>query len=998
MHGSVDGTVEGKPSKENAERASAWTLKLVASNWEPAARAMTLSSFIVSREVATMRQVEEALAHQVIYGGDLATNLLEVAPVDEDALTQVLAEATKLAPAPSGALPVAPAPAQLVPAELAVQRGIVPLGLEDEILVLAVIEPLPTEIEEQLMFALGLAIDQRVAPAVRVHEAIARLYGLPLDRRMRRLVARLSGDPVPAGTTPVPTPARGVMAARRSPVSPAIEAEPPSPPAAVPVARIALAADRVERRAASVATAASSPGGAPVRHRPSPIFPATQPSARAFDAIAAVVAAAEPSPPRKAQAAPVRDPRATDVSRPDPPMTPVVAERGPGLLQREIPPSVRPARRRRGPITLAAAHREADELSDRDVLLGLFFDFSRQFFDYAALFLVHGDIAEGRDAFGAGATRERVLGIGVPLDLPSVLATARAQRKPVVATAPADGLDAVLLADLQRPRDGRMAVVPVVVRNRVVALLLGDCGDASVERDGLQQVAALSAVVGKALERIIVRRKIEGLALPPGRSSDPAALAASPPGPDGSNAPPSQPSQPPPIRVAVSEMPPPPANVVTVRRVSGPPIPREEPEELHATLPPGHPLAQTFRSAGNGLPAGAEGLAGSYVPSPPPPAVEIAPQPAERPREPAAVPPPAAPDADEPLPADVPIDEELDARALFDMLGWETGAEEPERAPPSSAMAVPPHLPPLGHAAPPEALPSVIVDIDQELAAIVDRVVSGDADESAEGELLRQGERAMKVIMARFPGPVTVDRARVASAVSPPRASECGPILRLVARERRVALPFVIARLGDPDPDTRGWATHLLCELPYAEAIPRALERLCDSDACTRASAAHAIAAVSKVLPDLTRDAVKELARAPAAAERAAAMRAIARLRQSSLVPELIGGLDDGDERVVAAAHEALVQVTCQDLGSSPRVWLKWWEDNGSRHRIEWLIDALAHDVSEIRRAAGQELRAITREYFGDSSDLPPRDRDRTRQRYRDWWITEGRARFRRRP
>ena len=36
-----------------------------------------LSSAIVQRKLAPLRDVEEALAHQVLYGSDLATNLLE---------------------------------------------------------------------------------------------------------------------------------------------------------------------------------------------------------------------------------------------------------------------------------------------------------------------------------------------------------------------------------------------------------------------------------------------------------------------------------------------------------------------------------------------------------------------------------------------------------------------------------------------------------------------------------------------------------------------------------------------------------------------------------------------------------------------------------------------------------------------------------------------------------------------------------------------------------
>ena len=51
----------------------------------------TLSSSIVKNEVASMRDVEEALARQVLYGGDLATNLLELAAVSEAALTRLQA-------------------------------------------------------------------------------------------------------------------------------------------------------------------------------------------------------------------------------------------------------------------------------------------------------------------------------------------------------------------------------------------------------------------------------------------------------------------------------------------------------------------------------------------------------------------------------------------------------------------------------------------------------------------------------------------------------------------------------------------------------------------------------------------------------------------------------------------------------------------------------------------------------------------------------------------
>jgi hypothetical protein len=617
---------------------------------------------------------------------------------------------------------------------------------------------------------------------------------------------------------------------------------------------------------------------------------------------------------------------------------------------------VRAPRRRRGPLTIEVARHEAEEAADRDALLDLFFDFSRQFFDYATLFLVHGDIAEGRDAFGVGAPRERVVGIGVPLDLPGMMSTVRDKRTPLVAKPPDDGLEAELLNDLHRARDVELAIVPLVVRTRAVAMLVGDCGEAGIDRDGVQQVVAFATAIGKAFERLIVRRKLDGF-IAGSKSTglgrvDPAMVPL----------PPRRPSSRPPRRLTPvptpqpargthsvpppTNSPPPRANLAALRPIHGPPIPREEPDSdpVPAIAAPPHPTAPRL------------------------PAMDVIIEPK--------------------------IEDGPDSKALFDELGWET--EDDEYAPPpSAAIAVPPHLPPLGRSGPAE-LPSIIVDMDQEIASLVDRIVAGLADESDEGELLRQGERAMKGIMARFPGPVTFERARIAAMAVPPRASECGTLMRLVARERKVALPFVLQRLTDRDPEARGWATHLLCELPYPEAISPLLKCLRDPDAGTRASAAHALTAIARSHAEPVHEALLGLLRGADPADRVATITAMRQLREPSLVPELVRALGDRDESVILSAHDALVQVTCQDFGSDARPWLRWWEANQSRHRIEWLIDGLTLEVSEIRRMAGEELRVLTKESFGYAPDLPARERERSQQRYRDWWITEGRQRFRR--
>jgi hypothetical protein len=875
---------------------------------------MSLSSLIVQREVATMRQVEEALARQVIYGGDLVTNLLEVARVDEAVLTKLLAESMKLPMAPAGELPVASGRVRaFVPPEMAAQRSVVPIAIEDEQrLVLAVAEPLPSDLEDQLAFALGMSLEQRAATAVRVRQAISRVYGVPLERRMQRLLSRLSGQPAPPGSMPPP-----------------LGTAPPMP--LTPTASSAAA----PLRAGTPSYGTLSPlqpfaAGVPVRRTK------TITGLSAVEQLSAVPAAAPEPPPPHVPQAPPESARDSDL-----PLTPYVAGRRGGLLQREVSASARAPRRRRGPITAELARHEAEEAADRDALLDLFFDFSRQFFDYATLFLVHGDIAEGRDAFGAGAPRERVVGIGVPLDLPGMMSSVRDKRTSLVAKPPGDGLEAELLADLNRPRDTELAIVPLVVRTRVVAILVGDCGDAGVDRASTQEVVAFASAIGKAFERIIVRRKLDGF-IAGSKSSTGVGRV------DGAmleNA--KRASSRPPARATHSvppptQAPPPPRNLAALRPIGGPPIPREEPESDRVPV---------------------------VVPRLP------RPEDVSEPRIEA-------------------LEDGPDSKALFDELGWETGNDPEPMPPPSAAIAVPPHRPPTGYTAPAE-LPSIIVDIDQELAAILDRILSGQADDADETELVRQGERAMRLIMARFPGPVTFDRARISAMASPPRASECGVIMRLVARERRVALPFVLQRLAESDAEVRGWAMHLLCELPYPEAIPPLLRGLRDPDASTRSSAAHALAAISRSDPDTVRSALSKLARAPDPGDRVAAARAMGQVRDPLLVPDLIHSLGDREEAAVTAAHEALVHVTCEDFGGDARPWLRWWEANASRHRVEWLIDGLTHEVSEIRRMAGDQLRTVSKEYFGYGSELPARDRERAQQRYRDWWITEGRARFR---
>jgi hypothetical protein len=165
----------------------------------------TLSSLLVQREAASMRAVEDAIARQVLHGGDLATNLLELSAVREDVLLGILAESFGIEQVAHGRLPEPPAHVlRMVPGELALRHGIFPIMLRERTLVLATFEPLSSAVEDDLGFALDVGIAQRTALLVRIRQAIADFYAIPLDRRFLRLLAKLEGrsDPSPSSAPP----------------------------------------------------------------------------------------------------------------------------------------------------------------------------------------------------------------------------------------------------------------------------------------------------------------------------------------------------------------------------------------------------------------------------------------------------------------------------------------------------------------------------------------------------------------------------------------------------------------------------------------------------------------------------------------------------------------------------------------------------------------------------------------------------------------------------
>jgi hypothetical protein len=933
-----------------------------------------LSSSIVKHQLASMQEVEEALARQSAYGGDLLTNLLEVHSLSEEKVAAALAESFGLEAAPVGELPrPTERVRRLVPVEVAQRYTCHPLEESDGTLVLAVGEPLPAEVENDLGFALGVSVVQRVAPLVRVRQAVARDYGIPLDARAARALARLEGraDPNPS-------------------LYPQDEVRP------------------VERPA----TLAPAPA-LPVPEPPDTVRPSGEPAARPSS-----------GPTKEEFKALVR------ATRPEPPKP-----------------------RRLGPFTAAMAEQDLLDAHDRDAALRAFFDFAEQYFEYSALFAVHGDLAEGRDAHGPGASREKVQSIGVSLDLPSVLATARDSGRHVLVRLGGGGLDAQLAKDLERRRGQQVLLLPIRVRGRTILILYGDHGNRDVDLHAVGDVISFAPLVGATLERLILERKrgkIETQSL--------ASLV------------PRKPPRPPlpTTEERVEAL----ASVFGARQA--PPteafdpfdsIPPEEPTRLEdplESIPPeeptrlAYPLESSLPPASRGRPLAPGTTLETEKPrsSAPPrsieealarPVIAVGSRLSDRPTDPAeaasklgvrkahSLPPHAVdagwgevvggsspftkkeggthpgvgsiqlaeatpkPPEDSP---DISIGSEP-ADAELAAFVAEAGfvEEESPGVPLASISRADSHsarpLPVSGNSTELK-LPTVIVDVAADCKTLLDQLLAGDLN--AGERLVQAGAAAVPVLVAAFPGPLEAPSTRRPSSALP-RASECGPILRALARLGNASVPFLVVRTNDADPQVRGWATRLLGEIPNPDSAHAVARRFFDGDVEVR-RAALAAARLFAASPDTTATLVAELGmtaedRGKPTAVRLTAMEMLAELRHAQAVPYLILTLSDNPIDIVQGARRALVILARQDFGTVPAAWSEWWRSASTRHRIEWLIDSLTHDSPEIRRAAGEELKALTREYFGYYDDLPPADRVQAQLKYRQWWDTRGKARFR---
>ncbi len=972
----------------------------------------TFGSLLVQDRVVDVTQIERALQHQVIYGGDLATNLLELGLVDEIVIAAYAARALDLPGlAPDLVETAAPEAIKLVPWETVNTHRILPVGIDGDQMMVAVSQQLSDRAFEDLSFLLNVEFVPHFILDFRLAMGLHRYYGIPISPRLRALQQRLAPH-FELETAPlVPPPERD--AGLFTGVDPRPKSE--EPEAAVPAPEDE---DEASVEAAEAVIESNSERG---RQTDATLRIFTSPHKHEDGGRAEELPSFIPltSPPVQPASKPKSEPEkeAAEKEQPTSPKAWPAADESPvykATSQAPLPV----------PFDTNAAQKRLESAGDRDSILDFIMDYAAQIFEFAILLVVQGNNAQGRSAVLGSRESRRVDLVSIPLDQGGMFQTVFETRAFHLGPLGTSETEAETLAKMERKWPQNCAILPVTLRHRVILMVYGDSGKEAVQAEHVAEFSRLMRHVGDAFERLLLAQKYG--------SSEKAPSFV-----------PQQPS---------SEPPPEPAPATRKGLVdwAGRYHIKGDEEESRPEMveklpgvsrrpssippPPAQPKSQdtsvrwAAESAGSySTSAASEDLgASTFHEKRPGKEEEVFQTPVEEPL--------ALTESNE-------LERETRDYQQFPLMARDTGpsivdAEPPRSSHPPAVLSssvvsitngyTPPdalatgkkptaaaaekksRIPVVGQGTgvtasavvtikPDRPSRSVMVDMKEEVARLVERILSpGRFDEPAADLLVGIGDDAIAKLIKHFPGPLVFDRYQDAARL--PRVGQHGPLLRALLMFNEKAVSFLLPLFESRDSDVRFYATFLFSELQYPKALGALTTRLFDNDRQIRALAIDVLRAFQKY-PEYRwamREVLSVLTGAGSSldAKRIAA-EALGELREASSVGVLAQMLASVDAVLVERCHRALVKITFADFGFSGQRWLDWWAGNHERHRIEWAIDSVVHPKEPIRLMAIREIRGIVGHAVEwTQGPMDHKQRQDVQKRTREWWNREGRALF----
>lgn len=142
-----------------------------------------LARILKDRGIVTERQLQEAIQHQVLYGGRLGTSLYELGFITEERLTEALARAHGVPGTPVDLREIQPEALALVSKAVAARHKVFPYKLKGRTLQLLMVDPQDHATVARIGYSQGLIIKPGVVPEFRMIQLLRDYYGV--DERWR---------------------------------------------------------------------------------------------------------------------------------------------------------------------------------------------------------------------------------------------------------------------------------------------------------------------------------------------------------------------------------------------------------------------------------------------------------------------------------------------------------------------------------------------------------------------------------------------------------------------------------------------------------------------------------------------------------------------------------------------------------------------------------------------------------------------------------------------
>jgi len=420
---------------------------------------------MVKEGLITNGVLAKALERQIIFGGRLGTNLVEMGAINEETLARFLSKVLRVPYAePASFEDVSPEVLEVMPRDLAEKYTAFPIRRERTRLHVAMKDPNDIAIVDELRFIVGLDIRPYIASEMRIVFALEKYYGVKRDLRYVAVKGEEhTFDSMPAAAHPPPL---------------------PTAPLAEPSEEEYLGDESQSGIYANDFMKAAEPA---IKETPPPSaaqeYAGTQTSP--------THAAAAPAPPARpshapAQAGPLGQATVQQPTKPEPPAT----------VSR--PASVAEA----NPYHILASP------DDREQLAGAVVSAAKRELARAALFMVKGPVLTGWRAAGQGLSDSMVTPLQISLAEPTLFKEVVEDMKPYKGPILALPQNQALLTSLGGAVPLDAVAFPLVIKGKVVGALYGDNGEGKMVTGNLERLGALMVKASMSLEILILKTKI----------------------------------------------------------------------------------------------------------------------------------------------------------------------------------------------------------------------------------------------------------------------------------------------------------------------------------------------------------------------------------------------------------------------------------------------------------------------------------------------------------